>query len=182
MVESEERIVVDFASGGEDAFREIYETNAPLLRFFTYKYIDDPDEVDDIVQDAFVALWKKRASFSTLRAVKAYLYQSVRTTSIDILRHRKVHDKYERRQSLHTERSEKETFLDNIMETEILRMVAEAFDELTPACKEVYELSLRGLDQYQIAEALDISVNTVKKHKNNAHHYMRRRLKNARWP
>ena len=51
------------------------------------------------------------------------------------------------------------------------------FNELPPACREVYRLSLEGKKHEEIAEILQITVNTVKKHKNNANHYMRERLK-----
>ena len=36
--------------------------------------------------------------------------------------------------------------------------------------------SLRGKSQKEIAESLNISVNTVKKHINNANHYLKKRL------
>ena len=51
------------------------------------------------------------------------------------------------------------------------------FDELPPACKEVYQLSLEGKKHEEIAKQLHISINTVKKYKNNANHYMRNRIK-----
>ena len=38
-------------------------------------------------------------------------------------------------------------------------------------------MSLEGKKHEEIAEILQITVNTVKKHKNNANHYMRERLK-----
>ena len=40
-------------------------------------------------------------------------------------------------------------------------------------------MSLDGKSHEEIAQTLNISVNTVKKHKNNANHYMRERLKNV---
>ena len=36
--------------------------------------------------------------------------------------------------------------------------------------------NLRGKSQKEIAESLNISVNTVKKHINNANHYLKKRL------
>ncbi|WP_455968255.1 RNA polymerase sigma factor [Butyricimonas virosa] len=53
------------------------------------------------------------------------------------------------------------------------------FNELSPSCREVYQLSLHGKSHEEISQLLDISVNTVKKHKNNANHYMRARLKHV---
>ena len=42
-------------------------------------------------------------------------------------------------------------------------MLHRIFDELPPACKEVYQLSLEGKKHEEIAKQLHISINTVKK-------------------
>ena len=52
----------------------------------------------------------------------------------------------------------------------------EVFEELSPASREVYMKSLEGKSHKEIAEELNIAVNTIKKHKNNANHYLRSRL------
>ena len=77
------------------------------------------------------------------------------------------------------EGDDSESFLDQILESEIFQALLSVFDELSPACKEVYQLSLDGCSHEEIARKLNISVNTVKKHKNNANHYMKERLKNV---
>ena len=41
----------------------------------------------------------------------------------------------------------------------------------------MYQLSLEGKKHEEIASLLNISINTVKKYKNNANHYMRKRVK-----
>ena len=70
-----------------------------------------------------------------------------------------------------------ESFLDELLEAEIFGELLEAFNALPPACREVYRLSLEGKPHEEIAELLNISINTIKKHKNNANHFMRKRLK-----
>ena len=77
------------------------------------------------------------------------------------------------------EEDDREFFLENIIESEVFQMIQTVFNELTPACKEVYQLSLQGKSHEEISRLLNISVNTVKKHKNNANHYMRQRLKHV---
>ena len=53
--------------------------------------------IDDVVQDAFVDLWEKRADFRGEYAVKAYLYKAVRNDCLNLMRHQQVEDKYARR-------------------------------------------------------------------------------------
>ena len=166
-------IIQEFARGGESAFRVLYDRYAVALRYFAAKYLNEDTMIDDVVQDAFVDLWEKRADFRGEYAVKAYLYKAVRNDCLNLMRHQQVEDKYARRVVMEGEDSE--SFLDRILESEIFQTLSDVFNELPPACKEVYQMSLDGKSHEEIAQTLNISVNTVKKHKNN----MRERLKNV---
>ena len=170
-------IIQEFARGGEKAFRVLYDRYVIALRYFAAKYVTDEDVIEDVVQDAFVALWEKRMEFRVENAVKAYLYKAVRHDCLNLLRHRQVENKYAER--MIREGDDSESFLDQILESEIFQALLSVFDELSPACKEVYQMSLDGNSHEEIARKLNISVNTVKKHKNNANHYMKERLKNV---
>ena len=164
-----------FRTGDERVFQGIYEQYAPALRFFAFKYLADKESVDDVVQDAFVALWEKRADFTVENAIKAYLYRVVQRTCLNVLRHQKAKERYVGA----FQPEEDPSFLDNVLETEVFQAVRGVFEELTPACKAVYKMSLEGMSHEEISEKLQITVNTVKKHKNNANHYMRERLKHV---
>lgn len=169
-----EHIIREFAGGQEKAFRFIYEKHTPALRYFAAKYVDDDAVIDDIVQDVFVSLWEKRTDFESENALKSFLYTSVRNNCLNMIRHQGVKNRYA--EVVYREEP-KESFLDHILEAEIFELLSEVFNELPPACREVYRLSLEGKKHEEIAEELKITVNTVKKHKNNANHYMRERLK-----
>ena len=93
---------------------------------------------------------------------------------MDAIRRRRVIDRYN--DYAIREEEDQEFFLENILESEVFLLVQSVFDELSPACREVYQLSLNGKSHEEIAQLMNISINTVKKHKNNANHYMRERL------
>ena len=158
----------------EKSFRYLYEKYVVQLRYFAAKYIDDKMAVADIVQDAFVRLWEKKAQFQDENTIKAFLYRVVQNACIDLIRHHEAAQNYTKHVIAE---NEEDSFLDNILETEIFQALRTVFNELPPACKEVYLLSLNGKSHEQISQLLDISINTIKKHKNNANHYMRERLK-----
>lgn len=175
----EETLVINLLNQDSDkAFRYLYTKYTATLRYFAAKYIDDDATIEDIIQDAFLNLWEKHDEFQSENAVKAYLYKIVRSFSIDIIRHRNIAHKYAEQILLQGE-EEQEFFLENIIESEVFHMLQTVFDELPPACKEVYQLSLSGKSHEEISRELNISVNTVKKHKNNANHYMRDKLKHV---
>ena len=174
----ESQITTNFWGQDSDkAFRYLYDKYASTLRYFSAKYVDDDATIEDVVQDAFLNLWEKRNEFKTESTIKAYLYKIVRSFSVDTIRRRNIANRYAEKIVL--EKEDQEFFLENIVESEVFQMIQTVFDELSPSCREVYQLSLHGKSHEEISQLLDISVNTVKKHKNNANHYMRERLKHV---
>ena len=174
----ESQITTNFWGQDSDkAFRYLYDKYASTLRYFSAKYVDDDATIEDVVQDAFLNLWEKRNEFKTESTIKAYLYKIVRSFSVDTIRRRNIANRYAEKIVL--EKEDQEFFLENIVESEVFQMIQTVFDELSPSCREVYQLSLHGKSHEEISLLLDISINTVKKHKNNANHYMRERLKHV---
>ena len=174
----ESQITTNFWGQDSDkAFRYLYDKYASTLRYFSAKYVDDDATIEDVVQDAFLNLWEKRNEFKTESTIKAYLYKIVRSFSVDTIRRRNIANRYAEKIVL--EKEDQEFFLENIVESEVFQMIQTVFNELSPSCREVYQLSLHGKSQEEISQLLDISINTVKKHKNNANHYMRERLKHV---
>ena len=53
----------------EQLFRQYYK----VLRVYAFRFVNDWDVAEDIVQDVFVALWNKRADIEFDGVVKAYL-------------------------------------------------------------------------------------------------------------
>ena len=174
----ESQITTNFWGQDSDkAFRYLYDKYASTLRYFSAKYVDDDATIEDVVQDAFLNLWEKRNEFKTESTIKAYLYKIVRSFSVDTIRRRNIANRYAEKIVL--EKEDQEFFLENIVESEVFQMIQTVFNELSPSCREVYQLSLHGRSHEEISQLLDISINTVKKHKNNANHYMRERLKHV---
>ena len=174
----ESQITTNFWGQDSDkAFRYLYDKYASTLRYFSAKYVDDDATIEDVVQDAFLNLWEKRNEFKTESTIKAYLYKIVRSFSVDTIRRRNIANRYAEKIVL--EKEDQEFFLENIVESEVFQMIQTVFNELSPSCREVYQLSLHGKSHEEISQLLNISINTVKKHKNNANHYMRERLKHV---
>ncbi len=67
-------------------FEEIFKKYYHELGKYALKYLRDVDLSDEIVQEVFVRLWKKRESLSNVDNIRAYLYSMVRNASIDYLR------------------------------------------------------------------------------------------------
>ncbi len=130
-------------------FRNYYR---PLC-LYALHYINNVDDVEDVVQDCFVRLLE--ASVEP-RNVRAWLYAAVRNRCIDLLR-----------QSSHavdTLTVGQEAATDEEQQERSLREARlwEAIDALPARCREVFLLSKRdGLTYAQIAQRLGLSEKTV---------------------
>lgn len=168
------KIIHQFVKGEERAFQTIYLENIVVLRYFASKYINDEDIIEDLVQETFIKLWEARKGFTDYCAIRTFLYRVLRNSCLNHIRHCSVKRKYEE----YLQHNEKyDSFLEQIIESETFDMLFKTFEELSPACRNVYKLSLDGKKHEEIADLLNISINTIKKHKNNANNYMRKRLK-----
>ena len=137
----------------EDQFKSLYK---PLC-LFALRYIDQVDDAEDIVQQAFADVWDKNASGEAILNLKSYLYQAVRNRSLSWISQEK-----------RTESTEE--FPDVEDETEEERMAIserdarlwEAIDQLPKERKKIFLLSKRdGLKYQEIADELGISIKTV---------------------
>lgn len=160
--------------GNPTTFQRKYKEYFLPLKFFALKYIDDPELACDFIQDLFTTLWSKREQFQNEIAVKVYLYRSIRNMCLNHIRNSKKQIALE--QDLNTLQTE-DTFIHNIIEAEIYTSIKKAFSELPEKTRKIYQLSLDGKSHAEIAELLQISINTVKKQKNMAHHLLRSNLK-----
>ncbi len=144
-------------SGFEILFNELY----PELCRYSIQFVRREHIAEDIVQEQFIYLWKKRDKLKIHSSVKSYLYKAVKNKSIDYLR-----NKYTKLTFV-TEDAAYELpgniFADsNIEEEEILILARKALDILPEKCHIIFSLSTFGeLSNKQIAGQLKISVKTV---------------------
>jgi len=162
-------------AGENIAFENIFNSFFPALCSFATTYVHDHSVSEDVVQEVFIALWNNRENFNDPLSLKSFLYTSVRNKCLNFIKHQNVANK-------HLEASEKEleselVFFDHLIEEETHRLIYNAIDELPPHCKKILLLSLNGLTNPEIADQLNISINTVKTQKAIAYKQLRIKLK-----
>lgn len=151
-------------SGDEKAFRKIYDLYWEKLFISAYNKLKDRELCEDILQEVFIGLWKKRDTLIIQTSLQNYLYASVTYKVYDVFR--KNHD------FLKNELLEKfeqgiqdanpETLL---MHQELIYQIEMAIDALPEKSRIVFKLSREEqLSYIEIAEKLNISVKTVEAH------------------
>lgn len=160
-----------------NVFQQQYRQNCCQLKYFGMQYLSDEEVISDLIQDIWLRIWEKRSAHHiNEQAFKLYLFRSLYRAILNYIKHKNVIKEYEE-DVLNYEEDLEQEITYKIIESEIYQTVNHVFDELSLSCKRVYAASLSGKSQKEIAEELSISINTVKKHINNANHYMKKRLK-----
>ena len=107
-------------------------------------------------------------------SVKAFLYTVIKNSGFNYLRSKKVHSKHLK----FIENNETYYFKNKIIEEETISLIKTALKDLPPQTKNIVELSMLGAKNKDIAETLDVSINTVKTLKLRAYKILREKLKN----
>ena len=164
-------LLEQFNKGNELAFKKLFDSFFRSSCAFVKRYIPDHEGVEDVVQETFINLWEKRGIYSDMVYFKAYLYKSLYNNALFYLRQHKVSEDVDPGIEDDTESA-----LNAIIEEEVHREIIAAIDKLPPERRRVVELSMVGYSQEEIAEKLNISVNTVKTQKRKAYAFLREEL------
>lgn len=156
------------------AFHQLFRDFYKSLVIYAMKYVEKQAEAEDIVQDLFVTIWEKQERFLSYGGFRVFLYNSVRNTCLNNLKHQKVEEKYVNYCLEHPEESDEYHF--EMMREEIFRRLFQTIDELPPRCREVFLLHLEGKKNEEIATELKISLLTVKTQNKKAVRYIKLRM------
>lgn len=142
--------------GLELLFRQFYK---PLV-MYAARYVACSEEAEDVVQDVFVKLWEGRRFEVIERNLRSYLYQSVYNCCMDVLEKNKM-TRVELSDSV-LGFSETETPDDEEWNTRMDEVYA-AIEKLPPRTREIFmAIVFEGKRYKEVAEELNVSMNTVK--------------------
>lgn len=138
----------------------IFNNHSETLRNFIYYKCGDLQQAEDIVQDAFIKLWKNCAKIIFEKA-KSYLFTVAKNAFLNEVAHKKV--VLEHQIHLVNDRTnESPEFL--LEEQEFLKKLKQVIADLPEKQREVFLLSRIDKKKYsEIAEILNITVKAVEK-------------------
>lgn len=148
-----------------EGYRYLYKYYYVSLKSVANYYTKDDQAAEDLVQDVFISMLDHTYAFQDLKEVKYYLYASLKNRCLNHLRDLKTHDKYYR-ETLHCSR-ETGHYWDQVLKEDVYSTLFAAIQTLPPQCRQVMMLSLEGLKLGEIAERLQLSLETVKDHRKN---------------
>lgn len=160
------------------AFSELYRRYWNPLMTAAGRRIAYMEIAEELVQDVFLNFFLRRKEISVDISVEAYLKAALRHQVFKVYRAHKMHDRYVNTMMAHPN-LDATVMPDALMEARQLReQVYLIADKMPQKCREVFLLSrFEQLSHKDIADRLDISVHTVKKHINKAIAILREEFK-----
>ncbi len=139
-------------------FEEIFKKSHRRLCNLSYKIVGEKAASEDLVQELFVKLWKKRKTLD-VQDLKTYLNKSIVNASLNYLKSskNKVLLTIESTPEIGSNVTE-----EHLQLTELQVKIDLAVKKLPPKCQTIFALSrFEGMSSKEIAKYLDVSTKTV---------------------
>lgn len=175
---SDEQLMKEIKADNKFAFDMLYKRYSMKLYKFGYSILKSTEETENLMQDVFLNLWENRQRVEKDEFVKSYIFTIAHNSAVSILRKKSRESQYiEYLESL------QDTNLGHcdldIEYSELSKKLDDIINELPQRQKEVYLLHKSdGLKYYEIAEKLNISINTIENHMSCALKTIRLKLGN----
>lgn len=179
--------LVDLCRNGDDAaFNVLMKRYAAAIYNFSLQYVHNPDDAQDIAQEAFFKTWKNIKHFKAGSRFRPWLYTIARNTALDHIKKKKAYvfssfDDIENDISFEENVGDDAALPDEVFAlNELAENVISAMEILHPDHRAVMLMHYRDNMTFdEIAIILDKPMNTVKswhrralsKIKGSLHHY-----------
>jgi RNA polymerase sigma factor (sigma-70 family) len=168
-------IIARFRAGDRRAFAAVFDYYyEPLCCYAMRAFLGSPDDAEDVVQMAFVKVWRVVDTLPASVPIAACLYQVARTEALNLLgvrrRRRALLDRHTRLGVVRPPPQPDETTDQRLLFERIERAVA----SLPRRCREAFWLRrIAGLSYKEIAHTLGMEPRTAETHVRDGHRRLR---------
>ena len=165
----EHDLILQLRQGDEKAFEIIFRKYFAGLCLFAEHFVRDHETAEEITEDFFCHLWDNCHDLSITTSLSGYLYRSMHNRCLNYLRNRKVRQQYVAdNQYFFTDeeilgKDTEDQPVSNLIARELEKNISDAIDGLPEQCRVIFSLNrFEDLSYVEIADKLNLSVNTVK--------------------
>ncbi|KPJ53580.1 hypothetical protein AMJ39_04210 [candidate division TA06 bacterium DG_24] len=179
---SDEELFRESWEGDPSAFDHLVERYKVKLYNFICRMVGDPDQAEDLLQETFIRIYRKRQEHDRIKKFSTWTYTIAANLARDELRRRKrwsfvsFEDSIRQKQgaSFAMARGPQE----DLARAEIRRHILVAMESLNAKYRMAFILrDIEGLSYEQIGEVLSIPLGTAKSRVNRARAEMQKRLR-----
>ncbi len=163
VVDTDEMLLaVQIKNGNQLAFATIYDQYNKQMYLLAYRYLKNRDMAEDVVQQVFINFWIKRVNINEHLNIRSFLFTSLKNHTLNTIRdeNRAIAKNYEYLMESYNDGFDESEIEESL---EMTSVIEKAVENLSPQRRQIYYLKImEGYSNQQIADKLNISVNTVK--------------------
>lgn len=164
MTEKETKLLDRICKKDQGSFESLYKTYYSKLYVLAFKYVRNQEIAEELVNDVFLKIWVDAARLNITQSLGLYLSRCIVNAALNNLnKEKKTAGKQEKYLQEFDEIDDADDEA-QILEEQLLKL-EKAIEHLPPQCKKVMMMSkFDKYKQHEIADALNISIKTVKNH------------------
>ncbi|SHF47408.1 RNA polymerase sigma-70 factor [Pedobacter caeni] len=176
---SDKVLIEECSAGNIKAFNQLFERYFGLLYSFSLRYVKQGEIAEELVMDLMQNIWKKRTELNIKTEVKTYLFSAMKNVLFNHIRKKELvvvdldilGDAFPASTS---------TADQNLAYKELEKIYQLKLAELSPQRMKIFKLSREAdLTYLQIADQMNLSVNTVKSHMLFSLKFLRENIKES---
>ncbi|RFS18929.1 RNA polymerase sigma-70 factor [Chitinophaga silvatica] len=151
--------------GDEQAYKALFRLFYKPLSQFAFSIIKSWESAEEIASDVFLNIWKHRERLLQVDNLKVYLYVSTKNIALNYL-NKAAKTQHFSLDNLEVDISVNHATPEQIyISGEMVKRIEAAVNDLPPKRKMIFKLIREdGLKYKEVAQILDISVNTIDVH------------------
>lgn len=163
MHELPEHLLIQKAQQGHSlAFRYLVERHQHMTYTLAYRFLNNADDAKDIVQEAFIRIWKNLDQYKPEVKLSTWLYKITTNLCLDHIKS-KYNQQKKNQVTENFEVASSNTPQKDMEQEELARFIHQAAQTLTTKQQAVFVLrDLHGLSTEEIEEALGMSKGNIK--------------------
>jgi len=159
-----DEIIMNAAKGDHDAFESIYRAHSKFVYNVAWRIVNTREMAEDVTQEVFITIYRKLANFQFRSSLKTWIYRTAINTAINYSKKMsrikgKTTEYHEQIHSVSV-LSAAHDASDKEHNEQLVSELLGALNEDQRAC--VVLRNIEDLSYQQIAEALNININTVR--------------------
>ena len=160
----ENELLIGLQNSDHQCFCYLYEKHWQKLYMIACKRLDNNQDAEEVVQDVFCNLWRRRNSLVLKSNFEAYFAVAVKYEVINRLAKR-AHERLYQSHAMRHHSELAETTGEQVASNEFLSRLEHVINDLPEKCGKVFRLSRnQGYSHKKIAEEMNISMKTVESH------------------
>lgn len=158
---TDSEIITLLSKDGEKAIKALFDQYYNYMCHAVYRIMPDRVMVEDIVQEVFYELWRKREKLNITTSLKAYLRRACINKTLNHIRDQKI--KFDDEDKIYElDLSTSVDGQEQMEATELQTLINKTIDALPAKCRIIFSMSrFEDMKYKEIAHELNISVKTV---------------------